>query len=45
LVKGVDADKLRDDGMLRSSIVSSFVEVSAALDDMVVEKPRRFMAK
>jgi hypothetical protein len=45
LVKGVDADKLRDDGMLRSSIVSSFVEVSAALDDMVVEKPRRFMQR
>ena len=44
LVEGVDPKDLRMNESLRTSLAKDFKEVSAALDRLVVEKPKRYMA-
>lgn len=45
LIKGVSAEYLRDNEALREHIAESFTDISSKLDSLVVDKPRRFMAK
>lgn len=43
LVDGVDADALRSSDDLKQSLAKGFKSVSKALDELIVESPRRFM--
>jgi hypothetical protein len=45
LVSGLKVEDLRNNETLRESIKSQFKEVSSALDALIVNKPKRFMAK
>lgn len=45
LVKGVDAKDLRMDESLRTDLASGFKEVTTALDRLVIDRPKRYMAR
>lgn len=45
LVSGIDAATLKVNGDLRTSVADQFKEVAAALDDLIVNKPKRYMVK